>query len=415
MAGAEAQLGNEGVALWLTDWKISHSDTWVPRRMMALVGGELAGRLDFLLHPDGRALTVWQLAVEPQFQRRGLASVMMDALHAAHPQAWINHGSRQPDGARWWDAYTDPAPERNIHNRPMSEWAAYFPALQVAAHRAANAYRNQELGLYGHRDAEHRYGQALEEDALQWAAAYREAAASGPDPAVQDLYGGIRIVLPTRIHRVVHDGQRSAAERADMLLHHIGHGNLPHDQPWSTSRHAAFEDLADEQIRTPPAQPGAASTHVTFQVRLSAGQEVPEHHARADWVRYLDSPGIEVDVHGMAWRDAAAPWLTHETDLSPPVGAAIAPEGPASARYAARYDVVGELLPGLSTRRQPVDVLATRELEIAALARRITAESGARLAASGPPEPVSEPRRAQQPPAQTSHRSTYAQQPPRLR
>ena len=54
---------------------------------MALVGGRMAVRIDFLVHPDGQALSVWGLEVGPEFQDRHPASVMMDALYAAHPAA----------------------------------------------------------------------------------------------------------------------------------------------------------------------------------------------------------------------------------------------------------------------------------------------------------------------------------------
>ncbi|WP_405787203.1 hypothetical protein OG753_04095 [Streptomyces sp. NBC_00029] len=68
---------------------------------------------------------------------------------------------------RWWDRYTDPAPERNIHNRPPSEWAQYFDAVQVAAQRAKIAYLNRHFDLDGHRAAEYRYGERLEAEAQE--------------------------------------------------------------------------------------------------------------------------------------------------------------------------------------------------------------------------------------------------------
>ncbi|SEC11490.1 hypothetical protein SAMN05216532_0515 [Streptomyces sp. 2231.1] len=68
-------------------------------------------------HDDG-AVGVANLEVEPGFRRQGLASVMMDALYAAYPTAWSNHGGRSPQGTLWWDRYDEPAPERTVHNRP---------------------------------------------------------------------------------------------------------------------------------------------------------------------------------------------------------------------------------------------------------------------------------------------------------
>src|SRR5690606_13451591 len=118
---------------------------------------------------------------------------------------------------------------RNIHNRPPEEWAQYFDALQVAAQRAKNAYQNQLFGLDGHRAAEYRYGERLEQETLKWAPAFREPTVQGPDPTVQELHGGLRVVLPPRLHRLVHDGRRDGGERAEMLLAHIGQGSLPYD------------------------------------------------------------------------------------------------------------------------------------------------------------------------------------------
>ncbi|MFD3656493.1 hypothetical protein [Streptomyces sp. NPDC058620] len=261
--------------MWLADWKVKIPGAWTPRRVMALVNGQMAGRIDFLVHPDGQAASVWGLEVEPEFQRRNFASVMMDALNSAHPTAWIDHGGRQPDGVRWWDRYTDPAPERNVHNRPPGEWAPYFDALQVAAQRRKNAYQNERFGLDGHRAAEYRYGERLEQEALEWAPAFREAAAQGPDPAVQELHGGLRVVLPPRLHRLVHDGRRDCGERAEMLLEQIGHCALPYDAGWNTTQHAAFEDMAQEEVRDPAL--GKEVTHLAFRVWLLSGQDIPRH------------------------------------------------------------------------------------------------------------------------------------------
>lgn len=413
MTGAEAQLDEAGVALWLTDWKVDVPGAWTPRRIMALVGGQLAGRLDFLVHPDGQAVSVWGLEVEPAFQRRHLASVMMDALYAAHPTAWIDHGGRGPDGVRWWDRYTDPAPERNIHNRPPAMWAQYFDALQVAAQRTKNAYQNQLFGLDGHQAAEYRYGERLEKEALEWAPAFREAAVHGPDPAVQELHGGLRAVLPPRLHRLVHDGRRDSGERAEMLLDHIGHGNLPYDAGWNTTRHAAFEDMTHEQVRDP--RPVEQVTHLAFRVRLAAGQAAPRHDLRTTWVKYIDSPGIEVELTGMSWRSPQKPWITHETGFAPPLDAAIAPARAynASPVYAARYDTVGGLLPGQSPRRNDArHPYAGRAAEIAAVAARLQDSIRHRAAAQTPPPP---PTMREVSERQQEHQQDPGQQPPRMR
>ncbi|WP_327411192.1 hypothetical protein OG458_42415 (plasmid) [Streptomyces sp. NBC_01281] len=411
MAGAQARLDEDGVALWLTDWRAAVAGTWTPRRIMALVGGQMAGRLDFTVHPDGRAVTVWGLEVEPQFQGRRLASVMVDALYAAHPAAWVSHRWRSEAGARWWDQYTDPAPERNIHNRPPSEWAAYFNALDVAAQRTRNAYQNKMLGLGGRKEAEYRYGERLEEEALEWAPVFREPAVRGPDPRTRELYGGLSVVLPPALHRLIHSGQLGGAQRAELLLNHVGYGNLPHSAGWNVARAAAFEDLAHE--RALGLAHGGDATHLVFRVRLAAGQDVPSHDLRATWLTFVRSPGIEVMLTGLSWRSPQTPWVTHETGFAPPLDAAIAPERShlAGERYTSRFDELGELRPGQGPRALDSDrPFAGREAEIAALAAHIMDGVRQRAAlAPGPPAApdVSGRREAQRcdPPGHDAHRA----------
>ncbi|WP_225636740.1 hypothetical protein [Streptomyces solaniscabiei] len=386
MAGAEARLDDAGVALWLTDWKVDAPGAWTPRRVLTLVGGQPAGRIDFLVHPDRRALSVWGLEVEPEFRGRYLASVMMDALYAAHPSAWIDHGGRSLEGVMWWDRYSDPAPERNIHNRPPAEWAQYFDPLQVAAQRTRNAYQNTLYGLDGHSAAEYRYGERLEEEFLAWLPAFKEAGVQGPDPAVQELHGGVRLVLPPRLHGLVHDIRSDSGERAEILLGHIGHGSLPCAAGWNTTQRAAFEDTAHEQAF----DNGRVEhvTHVAFRVRLAPGQETPPHKQRATWLTYMGSPGIDVKLTGMAWRSPHTPWVTHEAAFSSPIDAAIEPERwyGASAQYTARFDAGGGLLPGQSARRvEPEYPFAGREAEIAAVAARLMGASHRRAVAPLPP------------------------------
>ncbi|MFE8940963.1 hypothetical protein ACFYNX_26200 [Streptomyces sp. NPDC007872] len=401
MAGAEAQLDNAGTGLWLTDWPADVMPGWTPKRVLAMVGGVQAGHLDFIVHPDGQALSVWMLEVEPEFQRRNLASVMMDALYAAHPTAWIDHGGRPQDGARWWNRYADPDPARNIHNRPPREWAQYFEAPAVMAQRARNAYLNRMNGLDGHSTAEYRYGERLEAEGTQWASAYRPAQVQGPDPAAGELHGGLRLVLPAELQRVLFDGQRDAAVRAERLLDHIGHGSLPHGAGWHTTVRAAFEDMAHEQVFDPAS--ADAITHVTFRVRLAAGQEVPRHDVRATWVSYRDSPGIEVELMGMAWRAPQTPWVTHTAEFDRPIDAAIAPKHwyDASEQYRARFDYIGELRPGQRPRRAEAgEPFAGREAEIAAMAAKLQEASRRRTAAASLPAPtreVSESLRGHQP------------------
>ncbi|MET9109587.1 GNAT family N-acetyltransferase [Streptomyces zhihengii] len=390
MAGAEVQLDTAGTALWLTDWQIDGLPGWTPRRVLAMVGGVPVGRLDFIVHPDGQALSVWGLEVEPAFRRRNLASAMMDALYAAHPTAWIDHGGRSLDAAHWWDRYAEPAPERNIHNRPPQEWAQYFEAPVVMAQRTRNAYQNRMNALEGHGAAEYRYGERLEAVGAQWASAYRPARAQGPDPAAGELHGGLRLVLPGELQQVMYDEGRDAAERAERLLNHMGHGNLPYAADWHTTSRAAFEDLAHAQVFDPA--PAEGITHVAFRVRLAADQEVPRHEARATWVAYRDSPGIEVELTGVAWRAPQTPWVTHAAEFDRPIDAAIAPEywRDASEQYTARFDEIGELRPGQRPRRaEAAEPFAGRVGDIAAMAAKLQ-EASHRRAVASLPEPTRE-------------------------
>ncbi|MFG3207349.1 hypothetical protein [Streptomyces sp. NPDC048192] len=53
--GGKDSLPEEGLSLWLTDWKISVGMSWAGRRLIACVGRSAAGHLDFHVHPDGQA------------------------------------------------------------------------------------------------------------------------------------------------------------------------------------------------------------------------------------------------------------------------------------------------------------------------------------------------------------------------
>ncbi|MFF1482246.1 hypothetical protein ACFVYD_32635 [Streptomyces sp. NPDC058301] len=341
-AGAQARLDGSGLSLWLTDWKIA-AGSWRNRRVIALDGGRFAaGNLDFEVHPSGRALSVSMVSVDPGYARRGIASVLMDALDAAYPAAWINHGRRTASGALWWNGYRDPAPQRNIHNRPPAEWAEYFDARQVAANKARNAVFNGHLGLDGHRGAEYRYGERLEEEAEHWAPAFRPAA-SPPDvdPTVQGLYGSALLFLRPGLHRYVHDSSRDGAGRAAALLEYVGHGNLPHEHvPWSTTARAAFDDAAQLEMfqDVPSARP---VTHVVFELRpLPADQP---HVASASFVEFCGPADVPVEVASMAWRSPERPWTVHTARFPAPPAAALAPLAPSdtSAAYRARYDARG--------------------------------------------------------------------------
>jgi hypothetical protein len=411
VAGAEARLDAAGVSLWLTDWKVDGGGAWSGRRVMALVGGSYAGHLDFYVHPDGQAVDVAGLDVSPDYRKRHLASVMMDALYAAYPTAWINHGGRSPEGTVWWDRYTEPAPERNVHNRPPAEWAYYFDPLTVAAQKARNAYQNRYNGVNGHKEAVYRYGEPMEAEARQYAPDFHEPDVQGPDPGLDELYGGVRLVLPPGLHRIVHDSSRDAAERAGLVLDHIGHGSLPHHSPWSTTEHSAFEDLVHEQVfDTEPQQP---VTHVTFRILPLADGELSLHDVKATWVHFVNSPGIEVQLAGMSWRSPQRPWVTHSAVFDPPVDAAISPGYPqdASPAYRARYSEIGDLLPGQTPHRaEEASPYAEREAEIRAMANKLH-QGIARRATDRPATASGQPEAAEH----HVHQQHPQQQTPRIR
>ncbi|MCZ1011954.1 hypothetical protein [Streptomyces lydicus] len=385
MTGAEARLDEAGLSLWLTHWTTSVGGGWFGRRILALSGGKLAGQLDFLVHPDGQALSVQHMEVQPDYQGRHVASVMVDALYAAHPTAWIDHGGRTPEGVMWWDRYTDPDPQRNIHNHPPAEWAGYFDALEVEAQKAEIAYSNRMSGVDGHREAVYRYGEYVENEALYYSGQFREPPARGPDPASEVLHGGMSLRLPPWLHRLVHNSNRDPGERARILLEHVGHGNLPHDVAWHTTEHAAFEGIVQAELFSSPVQP---VTHLSLRVLPLPESMVPDHDAKATWVTYPNSRGIPVQLARMSWRVPEQPWSTHSVDFPTPVDAAIGPRfwQDSSPEYRARYDFLGE--------RHPVagapSPFVGREEEIREVADRLLRGRDRRTpqASEGAPRPV---------------------------
>lgn len=389
----EGGLPEEGLSLWLTDFKVPVGESWPGRRLVALVGRSVGGHLDFHVHPDGRAVKVWMLEVRPGFQRRGLASVLMDALYAAYPNAWINHGARSREGAWWWNGYRDPDPRRNVHNRPPGEWASYFDALEVASEKAQNAHQNHRYGLDGHRDAVYRYDERLEQEADRYAFTFRPLPAARLDPAAQPLHGAARLFLPPGLHAYVHDGSQDAAGRAAALLEHLGHGNLPRTY-WNTTRQAAFADAHHQEIfqDTAPARP---ATHVVFSLRLSADAQLPAHTTLAASVDFTGPGDLAVQLDRMSWRHPGQPHRTHTAAFTPAVEAAIAPYSPqhASAAYRERYDEVGFLR---APARAPLPY-AERAEEIRALAERLLREQASR---TPPPRPQARPAAPQAGPQQ---------------
>ncbi|MEE1736415.1 GNAT family N-acetyltransferase [Streptomyces sp. BE147] len=381
---ADAQgLPEEGLALWLTEQKVSPGVPWLGRHLVASVGGAAAGQLDFFLHPDGQAVKVFMLRVHPDFQRRGLAGVMMDALYAAYPTAWINHGWRTKEGAQWWNGYREPVPHRNVHNRPPAEWAAYFDAVDVASDKAHNAHQNSHYGLDGNRGAVYRYGERLETEAALHASAYRQVAPVHVDPGSQPLHGAARLALPPAVHAYVHDRTQDSRERATALLEHFGHGNLPRRAYWNTTRQAAFADAHHETLfERPPA--GPPLTHVVFTLAPLQALAPSTAQALATSVEFQHPGDTAVDVTELAWREADRPHLTHQAGFAPNVAAAIAPVSAqqASASYQARYDEAGFLR---ATARNGARPFADRAAQIQAMAERLLGGRTERARTAPPP------------------------------
>lgn len=393
MPVGEDGLPDEGLSLWLTDFKIAVGESWPGRRLVALVGQAVGGHLDFHVHPDGRAVKVWMLEVRPGFQRRGLASVLMDALYAAYPEAWINHGARSKEGAWWWNSYRDPDPRRNVHNRPPAEWASYFDALDVASEKAQNAHQNHRYGLDGHRDAVYRYGERLEQDADRYTSVFRPLPAVRLDPAAQPLHGAARLFLPPGLHSYIHDGSQDAAGRAAALLEHLGHGNLPRQTYWNTTWQAAFADAYHEEVFQ-DAVPARPVTHVVFSLRPLGGVELPAHTALAASVGFTGPGDLAVQVAQMSWRRPEQPHRTHTAVFTPAVEAAIAPYSwqHASAAYRGRYDEAGFLrLPAEAPAKGPLPY-TDRAAEIRAVAERLLQEQASRTPPSHPRAQPAAPR-----------------------
>ncbi|MFJ2825940.1 GNAT family N-acetyltransferase [Streptomyces toxytricini] len=234
-------------------WKAGPGHRWPGRQAIAVVDGRQAGSVKFFAHPQGLAVEIDMLEVAEDFRGRGLASLLIDTVYEAYPNAWINHGLRTMDGAHWWDRYRDPAPGRNIHNRPPQEWASHFRASRVAADKAHNASWNTHFGLDGHQGTEYRYRERLELEFIGHDKSFvRRPDWPVVDPTVQDLYAGHLVYLPAGLHRFLHDPDLPAAQRAHALLDHLRHGNLPrpdeHTGWWNTTAQAALEDALHREL-----------------------------------------------------------------------------------------------------------------------------------------------------------------------
>lgn len=216
------------------------------------------------------------------------------------------------------------------------------------------------------------------------------------DPGAQPLHGAARLVLPSAVHAYVHDRTQDSRARAAALLEHLGHGNLPREAYWNTTRQAAFADAHHEDLfdRQPP---GAPVTHVVFALAPVQASLLPAARALATSVKFEHPGDLAVDVTELAWRQADRPHLTHRAGFTPAVAAAVAPLSAqqASAAYRARYDENGFLH---AAARDGVRPFADRAAQIQAMAERLLRGQPAR--ARTPRPPTAPPRTAvPQPPA----------------
>lgn len=123
------------------------------------VNGQHAGSLEHTLHGNGAGVAVDHLHTNAGVRGQGVASSMMDALHTHYPNSWINHGTRTPDGTRWWNRYNDPAPHRNIHNVAPTDhshgmaahWTQLWDPHEVANDARENRNTHIDLGLNSQR------------------------------------------------------------------------------------------------------------------------------------------------------------------------------------------------------------------------------------------------------------------------
>ncbi|MGW2652050.1 GNAT family N-acetyltransferase [Streptomyces sp. NPDC001478] len=420
---AQARLPEAGLSLWRTSYKYDLGNSWSGHRLIAMVGGATAGHLDFFVHPDGQALSVFLLEVSPSHRGQGLASVLMDALYASYPTAWIDHGTRrEPDGIRWWDRYREPAPWRNIHNRPPQEWAEYFDARHVMADKADNAARNRTSGVHGHRDAEYRYSERTEAEAQEYSGHFREATTDYADPAVQPLYGGLLLYLPPGLHRFVHDGTRDIAARAGALLQHVGHGNLPRASSaedftgfWNISLNAALADAAHAEAfqLDRVLQP---STHVAFHA-LPLDGNAPTYIAAGNHVLYTDAADIPVELSGLSWRTPTRSWNLHSTTFHTPVPASLPPLDllAPTPEYRKRYDLLGKLRHDAPISIPPASPShVAQEVRIRALTDRLIQDVAERTARTSRPASAAENSSPAQQPQEHLGTSGHAS-PPRAR
>lgn len=74
--------------------------------LTAYSGDEQAGHLRYYTGPRRKTILIDGLETDPQHQRKGVGSALMDEMQRQHPDASINHGDRTDDGKAWWAGYT---------------------------------------------------------------------------------------------------------------------------------------------------------------------------------------------------------------------------------------------------------------------------------------------------------------------
>ncbi|MGY1583243.1 hypothetical protein [Streptomyces sp. MN13] len=215
----------------------------------------------------------------------------------------------------------------------------------MASNKAQLVHRNNREGLDGHRDAVYRYGERGEQEADDYVSLYRPVRAARLDPAAQPLHGATRLFLPPRLHAHVHDDRQDAASRAEALLEHLGHGNLPRTR-WYATRQQAFEDAHHDEVFQDAVLPAQPATHVVFTLSRLGRASLASHTVTPALVDFSPAiTDIPVELGGMSWRDAQQPHRTHTAFFAPAIDAAIAPYNwlRASAAYQARYNRAGFL------------------------------------------------------------------------
>lgn len=255
-------------------------------RLVGYINGQKAGTIDHsALDEDGlgahrgdqgaAGVEVHMLHTLPHAQGTGVASAMMDALYHHYPNAWINHGFRTREGSRWWNGYEEPAPSRNVHNVDPDEepghttlshpWTSIWGRGDVrhdmdSLHRTnemlgheGNEYRQWDHPDYefgkggGHVDrprasyAQAYDGETFDHDDEESGDDHEEGSVEHANPQTDPMTAGQPYFLPPALHHYVHDESHPAADRAQALLHHIGHGNLPNNG-WYQEAHDAKAD-----------------------------------------------------------------------------------------------------------------------------------------------------------------------------